>query len=193
MDCNRAAVLALVLPTVFFMSGCAGTSWSVKGSCKSGAGCEVSGEIRGEIKKQKGQQRSLLENMLASSVTWDAAQFSIDVSGSSVPTPVSGHVTIDLVDSYSGSAQATRTFTWIKVGSAIVLQHPDAVNEWAMAQGGSANSVKYFLHPFAVDEATGWNTLQVAATYDGAAYATSTSNWNVGSGSGCREVACHQQ
>ena len=183
------AQLALALPAVFRVGGCAGSSWAVKGSCKSGGGCEASGEIRGEIKKQKGGKRSLRESIIASSATWGAAQFSIDVSGSSVPTPGSGHATIILIDSCSGATQAARTFNWIKVGSAIVLQSPHAVNEWAMAQGRSSDSVRYFLHPFAVEESSGWNTRQVAATYDGATYATSTSSWNVGSVEGWHGVS----
>jgi len=171
------------------LAACESVGWSVKASCKGGAGCSAEGEIHGQMKKevQKGNRKPLLQQMAESGSAFDAAQFAIDVSQSTVSIPNSGLVSIALVDSSTGAVQAATTWGWTKVGAELKLSNPDALNDWAMTHGGTADSLKYALLPF---ETTA-GTFAVSVEYEGAAYATSTASWN--GGGGCREVRCHQQ
>ena len=107
----------------------------------------------------------------------DAGSFYLDVSDSTVAVPATGYVTVGLVDSGTGTTQASKVFPWIRSGSVIALRDPAAVNAWATANGGAADSVKYDLHQFQTDETPGWNTLAIAAEYEGATEAFATTTW----------------
>jgi len=135
-----------------------------------------------------------MDRLLKSTGVVDAAQLKIDVSGSSVQTPSTGLVTIKLIDSSTGVMQSAGTFPWVKSGNNLVLSNPDAVNSWATANGGTADSMEYELHPFAVNQSQGTNTLQVGANYEGTTYAVSTTTWHGGgNGGGCGQYACMEQ
>lgn len=174
---------------VVTVSGCGSTSWAVKGKCSSGGDCELSGEISGTFQAEGTGKIPMISRLATSYSTPDAAALEIDLSGSNVQIPSSGLVTIQLVDSSAGIVQAAGTFEWIKIGSKIKLANADAVNSWALANGGSADSFKYDLHKFQTQGSPGANTLQVAAQYEGVTKATSTTGWHRGRNNGCPDYA----
>lgn len=170
------ALLLLTLPLMGMR--CATTSWEVAGKCKTGDGCEVSGKIEGTFSNElRSQDRSLIERMMLTSETIDAASFQIDVSQSTVTVPANGQVTLQLVDDSTGAIQASSIFPWTKNGLKIVLSDPDAVNNWALASGGTATSMLYDLHRFTTTEQSGWNTLSTTVIYDGDAKVSATTTW----------------
>lgn len=192
---KNALIAALALSSALVLSACGGT-WEAEATCKSDGGCSVTGRVKGTFKapgdKDKDKKKTLLQLLAESQSTFDAAQFSIDTSGSNVGVPSNGLVTIYLIDAEANSVQASRVFSWVRSGTDLILSDPNAVNEWALAEGGTANSLEYAVHEFAVSQNTGSNTLVATTQYEGATYASSTTSWNVGNG-GCREVRCHQQ
>lgn len=148
-----------------------------KGSikCRSGDGCEVGGEISGTLPlAPKGDFAKALATVIGSV---DAGAFTLDVSDSTVTVPTTGYVTVKLIDSSTGSVQASKVFPWIRSGTLISLADPMAVNVWAEANAGSANSVEYNLHKFQTSESPGWNTLAVASNYEGQTEAYATTTW----------------
>lgn len=181
--------LILVPMMMVTVSGCAGTSWAIKGKCSSGGDCELSGEVGGTFNAEGDDKIPMLKRLVASYSVPDAAALEIDVSGSNVQIPASGLVTIQLLDSSSGIVQAVGTFEWVKSGSKIRLANVNAVNSWALANGGSADSFKYDLHRFQTQGSQGVNTLQVAAQYEGVTKATSTTGWYRGRNNGCPDYA----
>lgn len=144
--------------------------------------------MSGTVSNQKSMSIPLLNRLLKSSGVADASQFKIDITGTSVYTPSSGMATIKLVDSSTGMLQAAATFPWVKSGNNIILSNPDAVNAWALAHGGTADSMAYELLPFAVNQSAGSNTLRVGAKYQGTTYAVGSTTRR-GSGGGCSEIA----
>lgn len=180
----KALLAASMSSIVLGMTGCASVNWSVTGKCNTEGVCEVSGTVT----NQKSMSVPLLDRLLKSSGVADASQFKIDITGTSVYTPSSGLVTVKLVDSSSGVLQAAGTFPWVKSGNNIILSNPDAVNAWALANGGTADSMEYDLVPFAVNQSPGSNTLRVGAKYQGTTYAVSSTTWH-GGGGGCSGIA----
>jgi hypothetical protein len=181
----KQAVLGAAISSIALgLTGCASVNWSVTGKCNTQGVCEVSGTVT----NQKSMSIPLLDRLLKSSGVADASQFKIDTTGTSVYTPSTGMVTVKLVDSSTGVLQAAATFPWVKSGSNIVLSNPDAVNAWALANGGTADSMEYELLPFAVQQTAGSNTLRVGAAYQGTTYAVSTTTWR-GGGGGCSRIA----
>lgn len=182
-------VLALsVMAATLGISGCAG--WSIKGTC-SGAGCSVEGEIHGgtQAKLMAGSTYDSQRTSIASSATdlslIDASNVVIDTAGSSVGIPMSGNVTLKLVDSTSGFLFAARSFGWMRVGSEILLADPASVNAWIQENGAGADDMQFALAPFAVAESPGLNSFATSVRYAGIPQASSTSTWTGSSGS-CR-------
>lgn len=154
---------------------CAGAQYKVSGECSTGGNCTVRGEISGTLPlAPKGELAAMMAGVIGSV---DAGSFSLDVSDSSVTVPATGYVTVSLVDSASGMTQASKVFPWARSGSVIALSDPAAVSAWATANGGTADSVDYDLHSFQTTETPGWNTLAIAAEYEGMTEAFSTTTW----------------
>lgn len=188
---KRMLSLAAITPILLSLSGCASVDWKISAKCKTGGECEVEGTISGSTKKQKSGSKTLLDLATSSSQVFDAALFSIDVGASAPSVPGVGFVTLELVDSSTGIVQAARVFSWQKSGADLVLSDPDSVNSWAMTEGGTADSIRYQLHPFTVAQAPGQNTLVVSSQYEGVTNATATTSWN--SGGGCRYASCEER
>lgn len=179
---------------LLMLGACATTTWSVEATCRHGEGCSGTGKIGGTFKVESVEEpQSMLQAMMSSEAVFDAAQFSLDVSGSTVGLPSNGQVTIYLKNSNVGSIQSSRAWAWTRLGSDLVLSNPDAVNEWVLAESGSADSVEYALHPFATTESPDGNILKLSAQYEGTTYASSSSYWEGRPGTGCREARCHQE
>lgn len=189
MDVKKI-LLCAVLATAAGLTGCEGeVEGRIYGECTgSGSNCKVGGEIKGKVvfKNQK------MKAAAQSSTTFDSARFALDVSDSSVTVPANGLVTIKLVDSRTNVIQAARDFAWVKAGEKLVLANPSAVDGWAHASAGSADSVRYDLKPFAVTGVSpGTNTLAVASEYNSQTFAYVSTTWS-GRGDACRH-SCEQQ
>lgn len=165
------------LPMALMLSACSGT-WEAEATCSSSGPCSVTGRVKGTFKSAVDQGSTILQMIAQSASVMDAAQFSIDVSGSTVIVPANGLVTIKLIHSQTGAIQAQNTFSWVKSGTDLVLVNPNAVNSWAMSQGGTADSMDYALHPFTVSQGPGSNQLQAATQYEGTTYASAVSVWS---------------
>ena len=169
------------------LSGCDGT-WKVQGECTSKSQCKIGGEIGGKFLIQKRVPANILEAILASGQVFDASQFSIALDGTTVGVPVTGLVTVKLVDSSNGTIHAAKAFPWERVGSNLVLTSPDSVNSWAYASAGDSDSIAYELHPFQVTGASATNVLSLSVRYEGAPRASNSTTWS--NGSGCRVGTC---
>lgn len=186
----KKAISLILLPAIISLNGCAGASWSVSGSCSSRDGCEVSGEINGTF-AHGGRNIPLIDRFISSQHVVDAAELELDISGSNINVANSGLVTITLVDASNGITQAARAFPWVKHGSKLILSNPDDVNAWALAEGGTATTLKYEIHPFPVQSNPGENVFQVSAQYQGSTQATSTTSWSGGREDHCEwPMAC---
>lgn len=155
------------------LSGCAGVNWKAGASCDTTKKCEIHEEILGS----SARSQSLMASLLSASEAADAAQFVVDVSGSTVPYPAQSTVTVSLVDSSSGAVQASRLFDWTKSGNTIRLVDPNAVNAWAAANGGSADTMRYRLTKFQSDYGSGSQTIAVRSAYEGVTNASAVSTF----------------
>jgi hypothetical protein len=181
---KKGLFFSALLPSALMLSACSGT-WEAEATCSTSGPCSVTGRVKGTFKSTADQPSTIFQMIAQSASVMDAAQFSIDVSGSTVGVPVNGLVTIKLIHSQTGALQAQNTFSWVKSGTDLVLVNPNAVNSWAMSQGGTADSMEYVLHPFAVTQSSGPNQLQASTQYEGTTYVSAVAVWS-GSGGGCR-------
>lgn len=150
--------------------------------------CEVDGAFSAVFKRSS--QYSLLHALTESAVTLDAASISLEFASTAI-IPSSGLVDIDLIDSTNGSLQASSTFTWVKSGNDLVLASPNAVNTWALNNGGTADTMAYVLHPFVVVPVFGNNSMTVSAQVDGVTTTSASTTWFSSRGGSCR--TCQQQ
>jgi hypothetical protein len=168
------ALLLLALPLMGM--SCSGMSYKASADCKTGGGgCTIHGEIGGTL--PFAPQGIVEQTLYALTGTADAGAFSLDMSDSTVTIPATGSLTVKLINSASGITRASKNFPWKRVGTNIVLTDPNSVNAWAMNNGGDADSVDYDLLPFVTSESNGWNTLAVAANYEGETQAYATTTW----------------
>lgn len=163
----------VIVALPLLLSGCAGVSWKAGASCDTTKKCEIHGEISGS----SARSQSLIASMLSASEAADAAQFVVDVSGSTVPYPSQGTVTVSLVESSTGTVQASRLFDWTRSGNTIRLVDPNAVNAWAAANGGSADAMRYRLTKFQSDYGLGSQTIAVSSAYEGVTNASAVSTF----------------
>lgn len=175
----RAIVAAIGITLT--SAGCGPTEWQLSASCEETKKCRIEGRIGGKI--GGGERDGLLwfERILLASSTQipDAAQFEIDVSGSSVAFPAQGSVTLLLSDGRQGVTIAARQFQWHRTGNILRLVDPDGANAWAATVGGPATELRYDLAAFDVGAVPGPNTIAAASRYDGATKAASVSDFNV--------------
>ncbi len=144
-------------------------------SCSTENGeCEAGVEAQWEPVESEIERMSVLAS---AAVVPDAAQFTIDTSGSTIPYPYSGLVNITLTDTTTGIVQASQNFNWIRNAGIITLQNPDAVNNWAMQHAGTANKAKYSLLPFESDFGGNLQRIAVEAKYENETLASYSSTF----------------
>lgn len=176
----RSHVMGLIAISVAIATaGCAGATWNVKAGCKTDGDCSIEGSIGGTIPGGGGQNRSLAARMLTSTQVLDAADFEIDVSGSTISYPSTGKVTLTLKDRSTGAVQAARQFDWVRTNNILRLDDPDAVNVWAASEGGSANDLSYKLARFDSAAPPGEHVISTKSKYLGQVTATSTSHFSI--------------
>jgi hypothetical protein len=190
MNMKHRALTLAIMSISLGLTGCAGVGWSVKTSC-SGSNCSVEGEIHGGP-QQKRTANHAKDTWLANTTpsatdlpSIDAVNIVIDTSGSSVNVPLTGNITLKLLDSASGFVFASRTFSWVRSGPELRLSNPTDVNSWIQENGAGADDVQYVLAPFAITEATGLNSFSTAVSYAGETQAASTYTWTGSGGGSC--------
>lgn len=168
----RFSIVGLVLlsiSAVGLLTACT-ANWEVGASCSAQSKCEVHGKMSGTI----GSDSRGLINMMSLSSIIDASDFQIDTSGSSVPYPTHGTVTVSLMDASNNSVQAAKLFSWSRSGNIITLDNPGVVNQWASNNQGNADSIAYRLTPFISNYGAGEHTLHADAKYKGVSKASTT-------------------
>lgn len=162
------------------LTACSGVRWRVYVDCDVRNGsksCRVGGEGSGSIRLNLAN-RSTMQKFLANVASiGSAADFSIDVSGSTIAYPTSGQVTVTLSVSSTGAVEAVGVFPWIRTGSVIRLSDPGSVDAWAISNSGDADSMAYDLVPFEANFADGSNTIAATSYFQGAATASSASEF----------------
>lgn len=178
-DCRmkRKILTLLAAASLAGLTSCAGATWNVKIVCKPDGDCHGEGSIGGTI-PPRGNSAPLSERLLHSASVVDAADFELDVSGSSFSYPASGAVTLILTDRATNSIQAARQFGWVRTGTILRLADPDAVNDWAAAEGGTANDLTYKLAPVSA-RVPGEHFASIKTRYDGVVRATATTTFTV--------------
>ena len=164
--------LAVSLASAAMLTGCAGAQWKAGASCDTTKKCEVHGEISGTIPNFRFANMQLVASAVA-----DAAQFEVDVSGSTIPYPSTGTVNIILTNSSTGTTVAAHVFGWTKSGNIIRLSDPNGVNTWATANAGSADTVTYRMVKFQSNYAPGNQTIAVKSKYEGVVKASATTTF----------------
>jgi hypothetical protein len=168
---STVCYIVLIVSSVA-LAGCA-ANWKVKAACDTTKKCSIEGEIGGTFPKSQ----SLSYAMLSTSDVSDAADFYIETSGSTIAYPATGTVTINLINSSTGAIRASKLFAWTRTGTVIKLTDPSAVNAWAAASGGDADSMKYRMTRFQSDYGIGNQTIAAASVYEGTVTATATSTF----------------
>lgn len=144
-------------------------------NCKSSSGCEAGGSVKGEWEMLRNATKGAFATLTTS---FDAANFVIDVSESSVTLPDQGNVTIQLINSSTNAIQASRTFPWVRAGTVLRLADPVAVNAWAQQNGGNADSFNYELESFYPSgQIVGLNTLATTSKYNGEVQSSASTTW----------------
>ena len=76
--------------------------------------------------------------------SFDAGSFHLDVSDSTVAIPATGYVTVGLVDSGTGTTQASKVFPWIRSGIAVRYERADSLT-WEISAVRSTAHELYHL------------------------------------------------
>lgn len=164
----RTGVLLAVV--VGSLTGCPKfTKMTMRGECTSapaGGNCKVSAEATWESRQK------MIGSMLAAlELVPDAGSYELDTAGSTVPYPSRGGLVVTLTDSTTGAVQAARNFSWIKIGTAIRAEDPDAINAWAYTHAGSADRIAYSLVPFRSSYGAGQQVIAGHSKYEGVTHA----------------------
>lgn len=181
----KSVVMATTSVVCLSLGGCASTSqgtWEINGKCSglpSNPSCEIGGKIGGTWGGGGGTQQmvSLAQRVMVAADVADAAQFSIDVSGSTIAYPATGTVTLVLKNADTGIVRATQVFNWTRSGNLLKLSNPDAVNDWALANGGDANELTYKLNRFPMNSGYGEQLISVKSKYEDTVTASATSTY----------------
>lgn len=161
-------MLLLSLP-LMGMKSCTTTE---SAGCNSSSGCSIQA-------KATQVWGAMLAHMSTLASSYDASQASMDISGSTVSWPQQGNATVELVDTSTGSVQASHVFAWIRTGTTIKFASPGAVNTWAQQNSGSSDAVDVRLGAFYPgDQTGGTNTLSATSKYADEVEATATTTWH---------------
>lgn len=169
---------SFLLSVVVGLTDCGPASYEVSASCESSKKCKVQGKISGTFGGGK-KDMSLYQRLLSMAATEipDAAEFAIDISGSSVAFPGAGVTTLRLVNEAMGVEVASRQFSWVRIGNTLRLNDPGAVNAWVASDGGSATTLRYSMGQIQVGASPGPNTINVASQYRGISRASASSDF----------------
>jgi len=129
---------------------------------------------------RSGKMMSIFSLLQGLAVVPDAAQFELDTTGSTIPYPADGWVTLRLVDTSSGAVRSTGRFKWRRAGAIIKLSAPDAVNSWVYSSTGGGDSLTYEFDAFTSNYSSGPQTIAGKAKYEGATHASYTTTFSSG-------------
>jgi hypothetical protein len=173
-------IIAVVLAAVLIsLTGCAGagghraqgSNHAPPASTAHQAGNAVGDSIAGSGQPGKAQQQPDDTDF----DIIDAAQFAMDISGSTIPVPMEGASTLTFKDSRTGQVLASAEFRWIRAGNLLKLADPDAVNTWVMTHGAAADMLTFDTKPFPVESANRLRRFKVKMMYEGREMASSSS------------------
>jgi hypothetical protein len=91
----------------------------------------------------------------------------LDLSASTVPIPTSGTMTLRLIDSRNNKLIASQVFAWVGTQGRIRPKNPDAINEWAYRNLGTADTLQYELTKFYSAYGPGLQRIAATSAYDG--------------------------
>jgi hypothetical protein len=169
---------ALVL-TGLLLAGCS-SSWTIKasascsrtfpgGQTKCTAGASTSTTIGNNIR--------MLASAFSGESIPDASEYSMDTSGSTIPYPRTGQITVTLKNSSANTVVAAKMFPWTRIGNTISFSNPSAVNSWVdNVANATVDEVDYQLAPFNAQLKPGPNTLKAATKHNGQTLASVTKN-----------------
>jgi len=178
---------ALLIPIVFALSGC---NWkmhdgTLTGECavrtQGGGECKASVQIRFGPPPPPKDPQSLMPSILASETLPDAALHVLDLSSSSIPIPTSGTMTAQLIDSRSGKVVASQVFAWVGTQGRIRAKDPNAMNDWAYRNLGSADTLRVDLTRFYSAFGSGPQRFSGTSIYEGMSIAGFSSQFYGGS------------
>lgn len=172
--------------SIISLSSCAHfTSARVYGECNNkfggGGECKVGAEAKWESGGGNGKESIIASILSTMNITPDAGSYELDTSGSTIPYPSSGTFVVSLKNSSTDVVQAAKVFAWVKTGSVIRASDPDAINDWAYANAGTADAISYELLPFASNYGSGQQTIAGQSKYEGSTQATFSANFDGGS------------
>lgn len=162
----------LIAPLALALSGCSMEfkEARLRGECTktdSGGECKIEGEVRWGPPPPPMDPESLMPSILANATLPDAALHVLDVSSSTIPIPTSGTMTVRLVDSRSGKIVASQMFAWEGIRGRIRAKDPNAINDWAYRNLGTADTLKYELTKFHSAYGSGPQRISGTSTYEG--------------------------
>lgn len=125
------------------------------------------------------------------SSTFDAADFTVDMSSSNIDvTTTSGYATV-IVDLSDGTTQSN-SFQWMKLGDEAVVANPSAVNAWVQPKLASIDEVDVEFD-FQVSEVGGTNVVVTELEHQGTTITGSSDSWYVNGGGCDGETSCIEQ
>ncbi|WP_152249585.1 hypothetical protein [Xanthomonas maliensis] len=145
-------------------------SSSIRGvlkSCGWGGECKVGAEATWE---RGGPMMAMAMDVM--NIVADAQSYELDTSGSTIPYPSRGDFVVTLSNSATGAVQASRVFSWVKVGTLLKAQDPNAINDWAYANSSSADKITYDVVRFRSNYAAGPQVIAGQSKYEGSTQAT---------------------
>ncbi|MFL8004690.1 hypothetical protein Q5N24_005505, partial [Xanthomonas vasicola] len=166
-----------LLPVLIAVSVCS-TGCSVNftkvrayGECSNRAGgggeCKVGAEATWE---RGGPMMAMAMDVM--NIVADAQSYELDTSGSTIPYPSRGDFVVTLSNSATGAVQASRVFSWVKVGTLLKAEDPNAINDWAYANSSNADKITYDVVRFRSNYAAGPQVIAGQSKYEGSTQAT---------------------
>lgn len=161
------------------------------------SGCDVSvqpkvfpgGAVGGQVKVKgdlwnllvpfaKGGDKSQtsLVNASLSAGGFDAAQLSVDLSGTTIPLPASGVATVQLTYEGSDVVRTQAQFSVIRSGSILKFANSAAVNAWILNTVADGDEVQ-ISYEAPDTSSVGTNTLSMAVVAEGVTFASSEMTW----------------
>lgn len=173
----RTVSLLCMMAVPLMGAKCSGSA-EVGAECTPGSGCKKSGKVSGTWEfKRKSPTTPTLEGIDVEAETFDAALWEISLSGSNVDVPSYGTALLKLIDSSTNAVIASQNFGWYRSGYVLRLSNPDAVNNWAIDNAGTADTISYETAPFMTSENVGTNNLAMTDKYDNEQLGTATYSW----------------
>jgi hypothetical protein len=171
----KVTTFALVGVSALALSGCwakASVSCSI-GSCHPQATIEIgTGSSSGGGGVINNIERAFAS---AASLSFDASQAVIDLTGTDYDVGSTGNIAVTLYDA-NGAVVASQAFPWTRSGNTAVFSNPASVNAWA-AQYPSAVTANLGTSAGALPGDGVSHTLAVTAYYQGAKQASAVGSY----------------